>query len=204
MSSVTVKTFELLPYWGWIWLDFRDFKHDYIKNVYRSDICFAGRGPRTADFHGDCVIVIDESILDQVMAWCVQHVQASIYELTHGRFGCNHYSDIIMGTMASQITSLTIVYSTLYSDADQSKHQSSASLAFVRGIHRWPVNSPHKGPVTQKMFPFDDVIMIKLVFFKFISRIDIFNISCEIELKWMSEYLTDELINIGSGNGLVS
>ena len=43
--------------------------------------------------------------------------------------------------------------------ADQRKHQSSASLAFVRGIHRWPVNSPHKGPVTQKMFPFDDVIM---------------------------------------------
>ena len=61
--------------------------------------------------------------------------------------------------MASQITSLTIVYSTVYSGADQRKHQSSASLSFVRGIHRWPVNSPHKGPVTQKMFPFDDVIM---------------------------------------------
>ena len=47
----------------------------------------------------------------------------------------------------------------MYSDADQRKHQSSASLAFARGIHRWPVNSPHKGPVTRKMFPFDDVIM---------------------------------------------
>ena len=46
-----------------------------------------------------------------------------------------------------------------YSDADQRNHQSSASLAFVRGIHRGPVNSPHKGPVTRKMFPFDDVIM---------------------------------------------
>ena len=55
--------------------------------------------------------------------------------------------------------SLTIVYATVYSDADQSKHQTSASLAFVRGIHRGPVNSPHKGPVTRKMFPFDDVIM---------------------------------------------
>ena len=43
--------------------------------------------------------------------------------------------------------------------ADQRKHQSSASLAFVRGIHRWPVNSQHKGPVTRKMFPYDDVIM---------------------------------------------
>ena len=49
-----------------------------------------------------------------------------------------------MGTIASKITSLTIVYSTVHSDADQRKHQSSASLAFVRGIHRWPVNSPHK------------------------------------------------------------
>ena len=64
-----------------------------------------------------------------------------------------------MSTISSQTTSLTIVYSTVYSDADQRKHQSSASLAFVRGIHRGPVNSPHKWPVTRKMFPFDDVIM---------------------------------------------
>ena len=47
----------------------------------------------------------------------------------------------------------------VYSDADQRKHQSSASLAFVRGNHRGPVNSPHKWPVKRKMFPFDDVIM---------------------------------------------
>ena len=66
-----------------------------------------------------------------------------------------------MGTIASQITSLTSVYSTVYSGADQSKHQSSASLAFVRVIHRGPVNSPHKWPVTRKMFPFDDVIMFQ-------------------------------------------
>ena len=65
-----------------------------------------------------------------------------------------------MGTIASQITSLAIVYSTVYSGADQRKPQSSTSLAFVWGIHRWPVNSPHKWPVTRKMFPFDDVIMI--------------------------------------------
>ena len=65
-----------------------------------------------------------------------------------------------MSAIASQITSLTIVYSTIYSDADQRKHQSSASLAFVRGIHGGTVNSPHKWPVTRKMFPFDDVIMI--------------------------------------------
>ena len=70
-----------------------------------------------------------------------------------------HYNDVIMGAMASQITSLRIVYSSVYSGAKQWKHQSSASLAYVRGFHRWPVNSPHKWPVTRKMFPFDDVIM---------------------------------------------
>ena len=71
-----------------------------------------------------------------------------------------HYNDVIMGAIASQITSLTIVYSTVFSDTDQRKHQSSASLPFLLGIHRGPVNSPHKWPVTRKMFPFDDVIMI--------------------------------------------
>ena len=70
-------------------------------------------------------------------------------------------SAVIMSPMASQITSLTIVYSHFFfSGTDQRKHQSSASLAFVRGIHRWPVNSPHKGPVKRTMFPFDDVIML--------------------------------------------
>ena len=70
-----------------------------------------------------------------------------------------HYGDVIMGAIASQITSLPIVYSIIYSDADQRKHQNSASLIFVWGIHRGSVNSPHEWPVTQKMFPFDDVIM---------------------------------------------
>ena len=73
----------------------------------------------------------------------------------------SHYSDAIMGMIASQITSLTIVYSTLYSGADKTKHQNSASLAFVWGIHHWPVNSLHKWLVTWKMLPFDDVIMIQ-------------------------------------------
>ena len=65
-----------------------------------------------------------------------------------------------MGAIASQITSVIIVYSTVYSGADQSEHQSSVSLAFVWGIHWGPVNSPHKWPVTWKMFPFDDVVML--------------------------------------------
>ena len=63
----------------------------------------------------------------------------------------SHHNDVTM--------SCSIVYSTVCSGADQRKHQSSAWLAFLRVIHRWPVNSPHKGPVTRKVFPFDDVIM---------------------------------------------
>ena len=54
----------------------------------------------------------------------------------------NHYGDVIIGVLASQMTSLTIVYSNVYSGADQRKHQSPASLAFVLEIHRGPVNSP--------------------------------------------------------------
>ena len=64
-----------------------------------------------------------------------------------------------MNTMASQITGLTIVYSTVYSGANQRKHQSFVSLAFVKGIHRWHLNSPHKGQVMRKMLPFGDVII---------------------------------------------
>ena len=75
----------------------------------------------------------------------------------------NQYYDVIMGAMASQITRLTTVYSTVYSGADQRKRQSSTSLAFVREIHRWPVNYPHKWPVTRKMFPFDDVIITRKI-----------------------------------------
>ena len=71
----------------------------------------------------------------------------------------SHYADVIKSLLASQITSLTIVYSPVCSGTYERKHQSSASLAFVRGIHRGPVNSPHKWPVTRKLFPFDGVIM---------------------------------------------
>ena len=82
----------------------------------------------------------------------------------HTRIRCcflilTHYRDVIMSTMATQITSVSTVWSIVCSATDQRNHQSSASLAFVGGIHRWPVNSPHKEPVTRKIFPFVDVIM---------------------------------------------
>ena len=64
----------------------------------------------------------------------------------------NHYDDVIMSAIASQIISLTIVYSTVYSDADQRKHQSCASLAFVRGIHRDRWIPRTKGQLRGKCF----------------------------------------------------
>ena len=93
---------------------------------------------------------------------CIETARRSIpfppsCDFWHRQNLSNHYNDVIMGAMASRITSRTIVYSTVYSD--QRKHQSSASLAFVRGIHRWPVNSPHKWPVTRKKLPYDDINM---------------------------------------------
>ena len=65
-----------------------------------------------------------------------------------------------MGTMAAQITRLTIVYSTVYSRRRPKKTSKLHVTGLVREIHRWQVNSPHKGPVTRKMFPFDDVVML--------------------------------------------
>ena len=92
-----------------------------------------------------------------------------------------HYDDVIMTMLASQITNLTVVYSIVYSGVNQRKHQSSASLAIVREIHRGPVNFPHKWPVTRKMFPFDDVIMLKMTkpaihiyFFRFLESFSAF------------------------------
>ena len=75
--------------------------------------------------------------------------------------GIFHYSDVMMSAMASQITCVSIVYSTACSDTDGWKHQCSASLVFVRVIHWWQMNSPYKGPVAWKMFLFDCVIMYR-------------------------------------------
>ena len=80
---------------------------------------------------------------DQIFKKCIQEIWREwIFSL---QIQLNHYSDVIISAMASEITSITIVYSILYSGADQRKHRSSASLASVKGIHRSPVNSPHKG-----------------------------------------------------------
>ena len=72
----------------------------------------------------------------------------------------SYYTDVIISTMAPHITSVSVVCSAVYSGAYQRKHRSPASLALVMRIHRWPVDSPHKGPVTRKRFPLLDVIML--------------------------------------------
>ena len=107
--------------------------------------------------------------------------------------GLGHYDDVIVSVVASQITSLTIVYSTVYPDSDQRKHQSSVSLAFVWGIHRGPVNSPHKWPVTRKMSPLDDVIMVKRsVIWKAKRSIKVFNLVASVlAVLWRSGHLWD-------------
>ena len=96
-------------------------------------------------------------------AACNMQFESYIHTILHlqNRFDKSrkHYDDVIMDSIASQITCLMIIYSTVHSGTGQRKHQSSASLAFVWEIQRWPVNFPHKWPVTQKMFPFDEVIM---------------------------------------------
>ena len=89
------------------------------------------------------------------------------------------YSAVKMGVMTSQITRVSIVCSTECSGADQRKHESSTSLAFVRGIRRWPMNSPHKGPVKWKM------IYLKF-WIVFAHPMSFFKISCEISWSLMA------------------
>ena len=108
--------------------------------------------------HSD--IIWESRRLKSLATQCLLNGLSRITSETTSQLTCIAYDDVIIGAIASQITSLTIFYSTDYSGTDQSKHQSSASLAFVWGIHRGPVNSPHKWPVTRKIFPFDDVIML--------------------------------------------
>ena len=103
-----------------------------------------------------------------------------------------HYTDGIMGAIASQITCVTIVCSTACSGPEQiffswRKYQSSTSVAFVRGIHRWPVDSPHKGPVKRKTLPFDDVIMR--------GNNANFICDCLLEIDW-------QCVGVGSGKDL--
>ena len=118
----------------------------------------------------NCDDIINNQLIESIQIVGVSHERLTMrfsFQMSCSNFtkwqGTPYY-DVIMSAMASQITSVSIVCSTVGSGADQRQHQSSASLAFVWGINRWPVNSPHKWPVTRKMFPFDHVIMYARLF----------------------------------------
>ena len=137
----------------------------YHEGLYFSPTLLALCGENPSVSSGFCALGI-YSNLAQVYIYLENHksTRASMIMVWHPSghsYVCLHYDDVIMTMLASQITSLAVVYSIVYSGVNQRKHQSSASLAFVREIHRGPVNFPHKWPVTRKMFPFDDVIMIQ-------------------------------------------
>ena len=103
----------------------------------------------------------DLNLQSNNLAWIQkEHAYTHSFITDINRYKLYHYIDVIMSSMASQFTCVSIVYLTVCSGADQRKqNQNSASLAFVLGIRRWLLNLLHKGPLTQKMFPFDDVIM---------------------------------------------
>ena len=92
------------------------------------------------------------------------------------QWNTSHYSAVIISAMASQITGISNICLTVCSVAHQRKHQSSTSLAFVKGIHRWSADSPHKRQVTRKIFPFDDTILS--------LHLCLNNVICTIERIW--------------------
>ena len=103
----------------------------------------------------NCTIISTLTSLTNRPWWMWIRNQTCRRSLRSCLVGWEHYNGVIT---SAQISGISIVCSTACSGAHQRKHQSSASLAFARGIHRWPVDSPHKWPVRRKLFPFDDVI----------------------------------------------
>ena len=101
----------------------------------------------------------DKPLSEPMMASLLTHICVTQWVKFTPMLLVSHNSSSIMSVMASQITGVSIVCSTVCSSTDQRKHQSSASLAFVRGIHRWPVDSPHQGAVTPKRVLFDAIMM---------------------------------------------
>ena len=112
------------------------------------------------------------------MTWASWYLKSSAAKYQ----GSSHYNDVIISAMASQVTSVLNAYSPICSDRDQRKLQSSAPLAFIRGIHQWPVDSSHKWPVTRKIFPFNDVIMITGLFGGVLSQM--VNNAKSVSMSW--------------------
>ena len=155
MSAIASQITSLMIVYSTIYSGADQRKHQssaslaFVRGIRRGPVNSPHKGPVTRK---KCPF--DDVIMRHISEFSVH---ASRYSPKKRR---DNYSDYIMSAMASQITGVSIVFPTVCSGKDQRKHQSSASLAFVRGIHRWPVNSPHNWPVTWKMLPFDDVVML--------------------------------------------
>ena len=143
-----------------------------VRGILPNQSPVGGNGPCGVELEPSPSFPLSTGFVEAIFVSCINHQISAKYprnrnynSTTDPSASSNyHYIDVIMGAMVSQIISVSSVYSTVCSGGDQRKNQSSASLAFVRGIHRRPVNSPHKEPVTRKMFPFDDVIMTRTPF----------------------------------------
>ena len=128
----------------WPNCSFRDFASIRIGSArvnHNAEFCTFGLNPKISPYHPTWVLDISKNTYNL----CTKNkifLTSSVY----------HYIDVIMTTVASQITSLTVVYSTVYSDVDQRKHQRSASLAFVWGIHRDRWIPRTKGQLRGKCF----------------------------------------------------
>ena len=113
----------------------------------------------------ECPLFGAKTLTEPMMTFCeLDPTEQTL--MTIKRLVCvkEHYNDVIMGAVSSQITGVSIVCSIVCLGADQRKYQISASLVFVRGFQRWPRDSLHKGRITRKVFPFDDVIMICVLY----------------------------------------
>ena len=157
-----------------LWVSCPVLNHStHKKTVYKADEMYCGWQGRSMRIQMNesikNVIVLKhrplKSTVTNCVLWAIRvhdcHIILSLCRITVFRSAVEygHYSDVIMSTMASQITEESIVCAPVCSGADK-KHQSSVSLSFGRGIYRWPVDSPHNGPETRKIFSFDDIILI--------------------------------------------
>ena len=152
---------HVLPFWAGLTSTSITFIHPQWAQINGSmQIQVAGllQECKSQLFCHACGIPLDyftKEVNSLASGWCSILPWSIMDDINHA----DHYSNVRMTVMVSQITGVSIVCSVVCSSTDQRKHQSSASLAFVRGIHWWPVDSPHKGPVMWKMLPFEDVIM---------------------------------------------
>ena len=171
MIKFSLKFFPSVPKWPLI--STKAEKADNYSKKYTHDDCECFRGELTAGtalnirtFFSDIDECVERDLCENGRCtntegsyFCTCDLG---YELSSDRTRCVGWYPLRwrhMSVMASVITDVSTNCSTVGSGEDQRKQQSSASLAFMRGIHQWPLSSPHKGSATWKIYPFDDVIM---------------------------------------------